>query len=245
MFRSGRNSQNGLYSQHRRPLSLKFIIRSAVALCSAIAIIVVGVKGYGVYEKFLKAKRATTEGLVTRIGTGVSDFVKNQIIGAEGEVETETKISVTDILEIEQLSTLNYQYSGVCPMIGENHKVVYYIAFDGTVTYGIDMSQMKPPAVDDNTKTITLILPQLTIIGEPSVDAGSLEFIFLDPSADTVSTANAAQHNCELYLADHILHDDKLWQNAKDNTYAEFMAMNKPLIDMFFPDYQLVVAWDE
>ena len=248
MFQSGRNSKNYNVNQNpapRKQVSLITYIRLIAFISLMIAITVVGLKGYSVYKEFISDREHITKSIFEKTKDVLDNFVDRTIVGEEGKVETETKITVTDVLEISQLSTLSYNYSGICPMIGENGKIIYYIAFEGEVYFGIDASKMGEPVVDDENKTITIVLPKIELQGKPEVLSSSLDFIFLDDSANVSSTAQAAQANCEAYLATKVMNDKNLWENAKTNTYSEFVAMNKPLIDMFFPDYTLIVAWAE
>lgn len=246
MFQSGRNSKNYNMNQERarrQHIPLITYLRTILGICFMIAVIVVGVRGYNVYKEFISDRNHITKSLIEKTQDALNSFVDRTIVGEEGKVETETKITVTDVIEIGQLSTLSYKYNGICPMVGENQKIIYYISFEGEVYFGIDTSKMTEPVVDEENKTITIVLPQIELQGNPVVYSGSLDFIFLDDSANIPSTAQAAQSNCEAYLITKVKNDKTLWENAKNNTLAEFKAMNEPLIDMFFPEYDLIITW--
>lgn len=248
MFQSGRNSRNYNMNQNanmRRRTPLITYIRWIAFISLMIAISVVGIKGYSVYKEFISDREHITANIFEKAQNTVEHFIDRTIVGEEGEVETETKITVTDVIEIGQLSTLSYRYSGICPMKGENQQIIYYIAFEGEANFGIDTSNMNEPIVDDENKTITIILPGVELQGNPVVYTHSLDYIFLDDTANVPSTAQNAQGFCEQYLLNRVKNDETLWENAKNNTYSEFIAMTKPLIDMFFPDYTLSVVWAE
>lgn len=243
MFRSGRNSKN-MPGQFDAPKHRRFSLVLVLRLILGILLCIIILGGVTSWKKFLKAKNAATVGLIDAVSNRVNKFVDNNIIGQEGEVTTETKINLKDVLDIEQLSTLDYNYSGICPLVGENGKIVYYIAYDGIIHYGIDLSKMKDPVVDDDKKTITITIPDVEMQGNPEILVKSLDYLFIDESANIPQTAATAQEFCETAILDAARNDEKLLQNARDNTYSEFVALNKPLINIFFPDYELIVEWD-
>ena len=75
-----------------------------------------------------------------------SVFLKNTkdaIIGEEGTVTTISKASLEKVFEISELSTVDYSYNAVARAYEEDGVTPkYYVAYEGTVTAGIDFSKI-------------------------------------------------------------------------------------------------------
>ena len=109
-----------------------------------------------------------------------SVFLKNTkdaIIGEEGTVTTISKASLEKVFEISELSTVDYSYNAVARAYEEDGATPkYYVAYEGTVTAGIDFSKIVID-IDEDTKIITITLPE-SEIQNTTVDFGSMDYIF-------------------------------------------------------------------
>lgn len=101
---------------------------------------------------------------------------KDAIIGEEGTVTTISKASLEKVFEISELSTVDYSYNAVARAYEEDGATPkYYVAYEGTVTAGIDFSKIVID-IDEDTKIITITLPE-SEIQNTTVDFGSMDYI--------------------------------------------------------------------
>lgn len=116
-----------------------------------------------------------------------SVFLKNTkdaIIGEEGTVTTISKASLEKVFEISELSTVDYSYNAVARAYEEDGATPkYYVAYEGTVTAGIDFSKIVID-IDEDTKIITITLPE-SEIQNTTVDFGSMDYIFENKKYET------------------------------------------------------------
>ena len=75
----------------------------------------------------------------------------------EGEVTTISQSSIEKILDISELSTLEYTYNAVAAGYNEDGKtLLYHVAYEGTVSAGIDFDKLKVK-VNPDKKEIGLL----------------------------------------------------------------------------------------
>lgn len=177
------------------------------------------------------------ESIFNEINQGVSE-----VVGTEAEpvlVGNETMIE--DVVRISELQTLEYSYDAIC-RVDDNGEIVYYIAYESTVYLGIDTSEIGFAYGDEGNKVITIILPPVQVL-DTNVDAGSFDYIFLDPRYDNSAASVTAQQFCEADVEGKISEDETMFISARDNTEAEIRALTEPLVEQFYPDYELVIVW--
>ena len=127
-----------------------------------------------------------------------SVFLKNTkdaIIGEEGTVTTISKASLEKVFEISELSTVDYSYNAVARAYEEDGVTPkYYVAYEGTVTAGIDFSKIMID-IDEDTKIITITLPE-SEIQNTMVDFGSMDYIFENKKYETETISQEAYEMC-------------------------------------------------
>jgi hypothetical protein len=136
---------------------------------------------------------------------------------------------------------MEYSYDAIC-RVEDNGTTVYYIAYESTVSLGIDTSDITFAYGDDNNKIITIVLPPVQIL-DTNVDAGSMDYIFIDPAYNNSAASVTAQQFCEADVAIKISEDETMFASAMDNTEAEIRALTEPLVEQIYPDYELVIVW--
>ncbi|MCR5060265.1 MAG: DUF4230 domain-containing protein [Saccharofermentans sp.] len=158
----------------------------------------------------------------------------------------ENKTTIDDIIGISELRTLDYEYQAICRVYSDVDHVspVYYIAYEATVNLGINTENIEIDYGDESDKTITVVLPPVGIV-DYSVDAGTLEYLFVDQSYNNTQTSVESQSRCENDLVSRVREDAKMFELAKDNTEAEIRALTEPLVRQFYPDYELEIIWKE
>ena len=129
------------------------------------------------------------------------------------------------VVNVSDLSTAKFIYNGIAEKSDDNGNTVYHIAYDATVNAGISMQDITFD-VDDAKKTVTPILPTITI-DNPVIDESSLEYLPENPNADlkeviTICKADAlseAQQNSQIY------------STARENLKMTVEVLIKPLLD--------------
>ena len=186
-----------------------------------------------------KAPVIDGESIASEINQGVSD-----IIGTEASAElVDHETMVEDVVRISELQTMEYSYDAIC-RVEDNGTTVYYIAYESTVSLGIDTSEISFAYRDDKDKIITIILPPVEVLGV-NVDAGSMDYIFMDTRYDNPAASVTAQQFCEEDVAGKIDSDETMFASARENTEAEIRALTEPLVEQFYPDYELVIVWGD
>ncbi|MBR2524013.1 MAG: DUF4230 domain-containing protein [Clostridiales bacterium] len=158
----------------------------------------------------------------------------------------ELNTTMEDIITISELRGLESSYTAVCRVYSEvdNTSPVYYIAYDATVVLGINTEDIEIDYGDEKDKTITVILPRVVIL-DSVVNAGTLDYLFIDNSYNNHETSIQAQSRCEQDLLSRVREDDKMFLYAKDNTEAEIRALTEPLMKQLYPEYDLNIIWRE
>lgn len=178
-----------------------------------------------------------SESIMNELNQGVSD-----VVGSEAEPSLAgSDTMIEDVIRISELQTLEYSYDAIC-RVDDNGETVYYIAYESTVYLGIDTSQIGFAYGDDGNKVITIILPPVEVL-DTNVDAGSFDYIFIDPNYNNSAASVTAQQFCEADVEDKISEDETMYTSARDNTEAEIRALTEPLVEQFYPDYELVIVW--
>lgn len=177
------------------------------------------------------------EAVVSKVNQGITEVVGTT---AEPEVEQQDT-TVEDIVRISELQTLEYSYDAICPVY-DNGEVVYYIAYESTVSLGINTSDIQFIYLRGDENVVTVILPPVEVLGI-NVDAGSMDYIFMNRDYDNYYASTSAQLFCEEDVNGKINQDETLFASARDNTEAEIRALTEPLIEQIYPDYDLVIIW--
>lgn len=170
----------------------------------------------------------------------VGKIIEEDIIGSEGEVSTITESEIRDVFEISELQTADYIYNAIVHVPGDDESGYnYHVAYEGTVTAGIDFEDIKIE-VDDQTKTITILIPQVTII-DAVVDAGSLKYIFTKEKYDNESVYKEAYSLCQKDLDDKAENDTELTDLAKENVKQVVEALVQPWVNQIDKEYSINV----
>ena len=192
----------------------KWIIKIVLTAVLAIAICIVG----------LLIKKYFFSGTV----------VEENIIGKEGKVTTITESTLEKVIKKNQLYTAEYPYNGYATICDEDGNVKYYVAYEGTVKAGIDVTGITV-SMDENTNTIIVRLPKVQI-EEPVVNAGTMEYIFKKEKYNTETVAQEAYRYAEQDLADKIRKDSDLEACATEAAKAAERALIEPWISQIETD---------
>ena len=124
-------------------------------------------------------------------------FIYFQFVsGKKAEVKTISKSSLTKVLEINDLSTLNFIYNGIAEVKNDDGETKYHVSYKGNVNAGIDFKKIDI-SVDNDNKKIVVTLPD-AVVQSVSVDMGTMKFIFEDEDDETETvTEEAYKASCE------------------------------------------------
>ena len=174
-----------------------------------------------------------------------AEGVLRVMIGTEASVEVGTTTSIEDIIEISELQTLSYEYNAICRVYDSDGVTPkYYVAYEGSVTLGIDLNDLIITYGDEDNHIITIIIPEVSVLN-CTVDAGTMDYIFTDPSYDTAEVPIEAHSLCEQDLINKVNDDEAMFDIARENTEAAINALTSPLVDQLYPDYDLVIVWGD
>lgn len=174
------------------------------------------------------------------ISEEVETFIEEDVIGTEGEVTTVSKASLEKVFNISELQTADYIFNAVKAVYDTDGTTLkYYVAYEGTVTAGIDFSNIDIE-ISDEEKMITINLPDVTI-QETVVNAGTLKYIFEKKKYDTEEVFKEAYGYCQVDLDNRAENDEELLNLAKENAKQVIEAMITPWVDQLYTDYSVVV----
>ena len=170
-------------------------------------------------------------------------LVSGWLIATTGENESLTTISESSlqkIIEINELSTVDYTYNATTSKTKENsNEVMYYVAYEGTVTAGIDFHEITFN-VDEENKTITITIPEVEI-HNISINMGTMDYIFTKSKYETETISQEAYKLCKADLKKRVESENLLKETAKENAISSVEALFKPWIETIDKEYQVII----
>lgn len=161
--------------------------------------------------------------------------VKNVIVGEEGKVTTVTQTSLEKVIKTSKLYTAEYSYNGYVPVLDEErNNIKYYVAYEGKVKAGIDVSRISV-TMDEETNTIIIQLPQVKL-ENPIVDVGSLQYIFEDKKYETETVAQEAYKKAIEDLEKRVNQDENILASATESARLAEEALVKPWVNQVAED---------
>ncbi len=185
-----------------------------------------------------------------KVSEKISDIVDNAglIIGGGNTSAqvVEHTTTIDEIIGIDEIQTLEYKYDAICRVFANpnDSKPAYYIAYTGTVSLGIDGTMISTDYGTGTNKVITVKLPSIQILS-CTVNAGTLDYLFIDQKYNNQDTSITAQAKCEEDLRRRIEGDEKMFEYAMKNAESQIRALTEPLVSQIYPDYQLEIEWKE
>jgi hypothetical protein len=162
--------------------------------------------------------------------------IKTRLESAGHKVTTVSKASLEKVLDISELSTLDYNYNAIATVYeDDNTTVKYYVAYEGTVEAGIDFSKIEVSEPDEE-KHITITLPEIEI-QNTNVDMGSLDYIFVNSKYNKETVSQEAYLTSENDLESRANDTVELNQMAKDNAITSVQALIQPWLEQLDEGY--------
>ena len=161
----------------------------------------------------------------------------------EGQVTTISKSSLEKVLEINELSTVEYTYNAIANVYDEKdkkgEKIKYYVAYEGFVSAGIDFKKIEIQ-VNEAEKVVTVVLPEIEV-HSTTVEMGSLDCIFVKEKYNTEEVSKEAYAASKADLEKRIGEDHELLDLAKKNAIESVKALFAPWIEQVDEEYRVEV----
>lgn len=159
-------------------------------------------------------------------------FVFRNFIAKPG-TELITVSSIQDIIDIDELSTLKYYYNGIVNVQNEKSEDLYYVAYKGYVTAGINISDIKI-SIDEANKHITIEVPEAKINGRDlrTDDPEYLDYIFLKKSANNNDAINDAHERALKDLEEKTKDNKEILEIAHDNAKEVISGLMEPWLSL-------------
>lgn len=164
-------------------------------------------------------------------------------LGVRSNREQKAEITVVSTLEriinVSDLSTFTAVYNGIAEVPDEKNadKVDYYVSYEARVEAGIDFAKI---GIGIKDKVITVRLPEVKI-NDIVVDISSLDFLFFDNNANTLTVSEQAFKACEQDAQTESESQSAIFELAQQNAENVVKALIKPIVDQLDDRYELVV----
>lgn len=180
-------------------------------------------------QKIIKNKKIILGIICGLIVIGLLVIFINQ--GNKDRLRITTKNTLEKIIEINDLSTVDYIYNAIAIKYvdDESEDVVYYVSYEGTITAGIDFNKISIE-MDNKSKVVSIHLPEAEI-QETRVDMGTLDYIYVGKTDENDSISQEAYQLCKKDLAEKAAKEEKILKNAKENAQSAIEALLKPWIE--------------
>lgn len=169
--------------------------------------------------------------------------VRHQGKKAEVSIEknTITVSTLEKIIDVSDLSTYTAVYNGVAEVMNdeEPEEIDYYVAYEAKVNAGIDFDKLKIDA-DNEAKIIEIEIPNVKIT-EIVVDISSMDYIFVNDSANGSTVTQDAYKACERDVENECEEQDAIYELAQENAKNVLSALVEPIISQMDPAYTVVI----
>ena len=174
---------------------------------------------------------------------GCAVAFKTGVIGGDkgGKVTTIAESTLKEVIEISELSTVEYAYNAVAYayLDEEKTKLKYNVAYEGRVKAGIDFKDIEIN-VDEEQKKIKITVPEVKIL-DCSVNEGTLEYIFADDKYNDLTVSSEASKICKADLEEKVNNEEKLLVLARENAISAVQGLIQPWVEQIDNEYTIEV----
>ena len=199
-------------------------------------------KKQGKFGKFIKGVKTSTK-IIFSLALVIVILIAGWLIsttGEEGKLTTISESSLQKIIEINELSTVDYTYNATATKTKEDgSEIMYHVAYEGTVTAGIDFHEISFD-LNEEEKIITITIPEVEI-HNISVNMGTMDYIFTKDKYETETISQEAYKLCKSDLKKRIEDEELLKNTAKENAISSVEALFKPWIETVDKEYKVVI----
>ena len=162
-----------------------------------------------------------------------------RVIGVfhKGETHIITSSTLTDAIDISDLSTAQFTYNGIAELYKDEakQKLKCYIRYSAKVKAGIDISEVTFD-IDDEAMTVRPILPEITITAN-TVNESALSFLPENVKVEVSEALIACKEDAEAEATKA----SELFESAEDNLKSIIEALLYPIL----ASEGYTIVWDE
>lgn len=161
--------------------------------------------------------------------------------GRNSKPEIITTSTLEEMINVSDLSTSEAIYNGIAVVANEQkpENIDYYVSYEAKVKAGIDFEQVDVQ-VDEMDKIITVTLPEIKIT-DVNVDITSLDYIFMNPKANTETVSAQAYKKCIEDVTNESNSTDAIYELARQNAYNIVEALIHPFVEQLDSEYSLKI----
>ena len=186
-------------------------------------------KSKNLFQIVEKYKKMAITVLFIICAVAVSLFLKYALTDNPGKTTTVAESSLSEILAISELSTVEYIYnSTVTVRYTDKYEVRYYVAYEGKVTMGVDFNKVDIHEKSGEDKVLEISLPAAEVQGV-AVDIGTLDFIFTKEKENTETVVQEAYQKCVRDLENKAKMNRTLKESAGEEAKDAIRAILEPL----------------
>ena len=154
---------------------------------------------------------------------------------------TISESTLQKVLNISDLSTLEFRYGSIAQAVDAKGKTKYYVTYDGTIQVGVDFSAIaKSISIDRDAKTITVTIPEPKVLST-NVNVDTLDYLFVKDKYNTTGLTNEALKLCKQDLTNEINNNPDIFDIAKENTSNVISQLLEPWLKQADGEYTIVV----
>ena len=157
----------------------------------------------------------------------------------KSHLSTISQSSLQKVLEISELSTVDYTYNATATKYDDKNNAMYHVAYEGSVTAGIDFNKILID-MNENERTVKITIPEIEI-HSTKVDMGTMEYIFEKEKYETENISQEAYKLCKKDLTERIKKENVLHESARENAISSVEALFKPWIDTLDNSYTIEI----
>ncbi len=173
------------------------------------------------------------------IGIGLAYHFSQQDQPAEKEPEIVTMSTLEKIVNVSKLSTVKFVYNGVATVPNEEkpEEIDYYVSYNAEISVGIDFDAVYFEQ-DEEAKIIYAHMP-MPYVTNVSVEIKSLDYIFENDKANTVTITQTAYEKCVEDAEKECKTNKDIFKMASDNARNAVTALAQPIVDEYFEGYHM------
>ncbi len=172
---------------------------------------------------------------------GLCFLIYTLFIKEDSAPEIFTESTLERIIDINELSTFESIYIGVTEVMNENkpENTDYYVYYESVVKAGIDFKEIEI-SIDHDNLIVLIEMPEV-IITEIAVDITSLDYIFINSSANKLAVTEKAYEACIEDVTTETENEESIKNIARETAENTIIALIKPFVEQLNESYTLEI----
>ena len=150
-------------------------------------------------------------------------------------VETSFSSQLTKIVDVSRLATARFAYEGIAEKKNEKKETEYRVFYRAEVEASVEMSQIDFSNIDDETKTVYPVLPEISF--KTTADDDSFDFFEQNPAVNTKDVIKV----CRKDATKEVTENSSIAAVALENLRDTVEALASPLLD----SKGYTISWEE